>query len=50
MFLRMAGYKKILDDFENEGKVGAQFMGLTASPERRTGDQRDQLSWLSMPS
>ena len=38
------GYKKIIDDFENEGKIGAQFMGLTASPERRTGDQRDQLS------
>ena len=38
------GYKKIIDDFENEGKAGAQFMGLTASPERRTGDQRDQLS------
>ncbi|MBH67468.1 MAG: hypothetical protein CMM58_03865 [Rhodospirillaceae bacterium] len=38
------GYKKIIDDFENKGKEGAQFMGLTASPERRTGDQRDQLS------
>ena len=38
------GYKKIIDDFENGGKAGAQFMGLTASPERRTGDQRDQLS------
>ena len=39
-----AGYKKILDDFENYGKSDAQFMGLTASPERRTGDQRDQLN------
>ena len=39
-----SGYKKILDDFENYGKTDAQFMGLTASPERRTGDQRDQLN------
>ena len=39
-----SGYKKILDDFENYGKSDAQFMGLTASPERRTGDQRDQLN------
>mgnify|MGYP001174704799 FL=1 len=39
-----SGYKKILDDFENHGKPDAQFMGLTASPERRTGDQRDQLN------
>jgi superfamily II DNA or RNA helicase len=39
-----SGYKKILDDFENYGKPDAQFMGLTASPERRTGDQRDQLN------
>ena len=39
-----SGYKKILDDFENYGKSNAQFMGLTASPERRTGDQRDQLN------
>ncbi len=37
-------YKWILDDFESKGKVEAQFMGLTASPERRTGDQRDQLN------
>ncbi len=39
-----SGYKKILDDFESYGKPDAQFMGLTASPERRTGDQRDQLN------
>jgi superfamily II DNA or RNA helicase len=39
-----SGYKRIIDDFNNHGKATAQFMGLTASPERRTGDQRDQLS------
>ena len=38
------GYKRIVDDFNERGKRGAQFMGLTASPERRTGDQRDQLN------
>jgi superfamily II DNA or RNA helicase len=38
------GYKRILDDFEAHGKPEARFMGLTASPERRTGDQRDQLN------
>ena len=38
------GYKRIIDDFNENGKAEAQFMGLTASPERRTGDQRDQLS------
>ncbi len=37
------GYKRIIDDFEENGKPDAQFIGLTASPERRTGDQRDQL-------
>ena len=37
------GYKRIIDDFDKKGKPEAQFMGLTASPERRTGDQRDQL-------
>ncbi|MBT5514726.1 MAG: DEAD/DEAH box helicase [Rhodospirillaceae bacterium] len=37
-------YKWFLDDFENRGKASAQLMGLTASPERRTGDQRDQLN------
>ena len=38
------GYKRILDDFVEYGKAEAQFIGLTASPERRTGDQRDQLN------
>jgi superfamily II DNA or RNA helicase len=38
------GYKRILDDFAENGKKDAQFIGLTASPERRTGDQRDQLN------
>ena len=38
------GYKRIIDDFDKHGKRDAQFMGLTASPERRTGDQRDQLN------
>ena len=38
------GYKRIIDDFNENGKADAQFMGLTASPERRTGDQRDQLN------
>ena len=38
------GYKRILDDFTEHGKDEAQFVGLTASPERRTGDQRDQLN------
>jgi superfamily II DNA or RNA helicase len=38
------GYKRIIDDFNEHGKEEAQFIGLTASPERRTGDQRDQLN------
>ena len=38
------GYRKIIEKFRKEGKQTAHFMGLTASPERRTGDQRDQLS------
>ena len=38
------GYKRIIDEFQEHGKSTAQFMGLTASPERRTGDQRDQLN------
>jgi len=37
-------YKVILESFEKHGKDTAHFMGLTASPERRTGDQRDQLN------
>ena len=39
-----ASYKRIIDDFNEHGKAAAQFIGLTASPERRTGDQRDQLN------
>ena len=38
------GYKRIIDDFKEHGKAEAQFIGLTASPERRTADQRDQLN------
>jgi len=38
------GYRRIIDNFRENGKPTAHFMGLTASPERRTGDQRDQLS------
>lgn len=37
-------YKEIIKNFEEHGKPEASFIGLTASPERRTGDQRDQLS------
>ncbi len=37
------GYKRLIDEFDSNGKSTAQFIGLTASPERRTGDQRDQL-------
>ena len=38
------GYKKILEEFEKKGKEKASLIGLTATPERRTGDQRDQLN------
>ena len=38
------GYKRIIDDFREHGKATALFIGLTASPERRTADQRDQLN------
>ncbi len=38
------GYRRIIERFQEEGKPTAHFMGLTASPERRTGDQRDQLN------
>ena len=37
------GYKRIIEDFKEHGKKEAPLLGLTASPERRTGDQRDQL-------
>jgi superfamily II DNA or RNA helicase len=36
-------YKQIIQAFEKRGKPEARFIGLTASPERRTGDQKDQL-------
>ena len=39
-----AAYKRIIDAFHAHGKPGAQFMGLTASPERITNDQADQLN------
>jgi len=38
------GYKRIIDEFNSNGKKTSQFIGLTASPERRTGDQKDQLN------
>jgi superfamily II DNA or RNA helicase len=38
------GYKWFLEAFETQAKTSTQLMGLTASPERRTGDQRDQLN------
>jgi len=38
------GYRRIIDEFREQGKPEAHFIGLTASPERRTGDQRDQLN------
>lgn len=39
-----SGYRRIIELFRDEGKADAHLMGLTASPERRTGDQRDQLN------
>ena len=38
------GYKRILECFMEKGRDDAHLLGLTASPERRTADQRDQLS------
>ncbi|MBT5573798.1 MAG: DEAD/DEAH box helicase [Alphaproteobacteria bacterium] len=38
------GYKRILDCFLEHGRDDAHMIGLTASPERRTADQKDQLS------
>ncbi len=38
------GYKRILDCFTERGRDDAHLLGLTASPERRTADQKDQLS------
>jgi superfamily II DNA or RNA helicase len=37
-------YKRILDTFKEKGKADAHFVGLTASPERSTNDQKDQLN------
>ena len=36
-------YKELLDFFEGSSPESAKLLGLTASPERRTGDQKDQL-------
>ena len=36
-------YKELLDEFDKMNNPGSKLLGLTASPERRTGDQKDQL-------
>ena len=36
-------YKELLDHFDKSSKEKSKLLGLTASPERRTGDQKDQL-------
>ncbi len=36
-------YKELLDQFDRESRSSSKLLGLTASPERRTGDQKDQL-------
>ena len=36
-------YKELLDEFNQFSKESSKLLGLTASPERRTGDQKDQL-------
>ncbi len=36
-------YQRVLDIFDQKGKTTSHIMGLTASPERRTGNQNDQL-------
>ncbi len=36
-------YKELLDEFNHSPKIESKLLGLTASPERRTGDQKDQL-------
>ena len=36
-------YKELLDIFDNFSREESKILGLTASPERRTGDQKDQL-------
>ncbi len=36
-------YKELLDQFDRSAAKESKLLGLTASPERRTGDQKDQL-------
>ena len=36
-------YKELLDEFDKINNDKSKLLGLTASPERRTGDQKDQL-------
>ncbi len=36
-------YKELLDEFDKMNNAESKLLGLTASPERRTGDQKDQL-------
>ena len=36
-------YKELLDQFDKSAPKSSKLLGLTASPERRTGDQKDQL-------
>ena len=36
-------YKELLDEFDKINRKSSKLLGLTASPERRTGDQKDQL-------
>ena len=38
-----SAYQRVLDIFDEKGKKTSHIMGLTASPERRTGNQNDQL-------
>ena len=38
-----SAYQRVLDIFDEKGKNDSHIMGLTASPERRTGNQHDQL-------
>tara|TARA_B100002051_G_scaffold212731_1_gene204511 strand:+ start:620 stop:2452 length:1833 start_codon:yes stop_codon:yes gene_type:complete len=38
-----SAYQRVLDIFDTRGKKTSHIMGLTASPERRTGNQNDQL-------
>ena len=38
-----SAYQRVLNIFDEKGKKSSHIMGLTASPERRTGNQNDQL-------